>query len=153
MKRSVVILFLFLLCFSCNDELQDNAPSIQGIQNGETLWRAVGYTVETVNGATLITAQNNTSTLELLVPTLNPGVYELNSSSAAVATFREEGIFYSTTFDGIGSPAITSDGEIVIESSGGESNTITGSFKFNAYDESGQLTVNFIEGVIFQIPR
>ena len=153
MKRSVIIFFLCLFSLSCNDDLQDNTPSIQGIQNGEILWRALGYNVATQGGITTITANTNTSTLQLIIPSLNTGVYELNSSSAARVTFEEESVFYSTAFDGTGSPAVTSDGEIVIESLGGEPNSITGTFRFNAYDESGQLTVNFIEGIIFKIPR
>ena len=151
MKRFFSILFIGLLFWSCGDDLQDNTPSIQGIQNGEILWKATGYTVQNNGGITTITATTNASTMQLNIPSLSVGTYDISSSSSASATFSEDGIFYSTQNDGVGSPVYVSDGMIDIESLGNSS--ITGTFMFNAYDASGQLVMNFIDGVIFRIPR
>ncbi len=151
MKGFFRILLLVLILWSCGDDLQDNTPSIQGIQNGEFLWKASGYDVQSSGGLTSITASTSTSTLQLNMPSLSVGTYTLNSSSSASATFLEEGVLYSTLNDGVGSPVFVSDGMIIIESLSG--NTITGTFMFNAYDASGQLVMNFIDGVIFRIPR
>ena len=151
MRRILSILLIGFLIWSCGDDLQDNTPTIQGIQNGEILWKASGYNVQTAGGNTTITARTSESTLQLIIPSLSVGTYTLNSSSNAIATFEEGGIFYSTQNDGIGSPVFVSDGTIIIESLG--NNTITGTFMFNAYDNSGQITVNFIDGVIFRIAK
>ena len=140
-----------LLFWSCGDDLQDNTPSIQGIQNGEILWSASGWNVQTNGNLTTITATTNSSTLQLIIPSISTGTYILNSSSNAVATFEENGVFYSTSNDGTGSPVYLSDGMIDIESLA--NNSITGTFMFNAFDDSGQLTVNFIDGVVFRIAQ
>ncbi|MBT8258944.1 MAG: hypothetical protein KJO49_10765 [Bacteroidia bacterium] len=153
MRRFFSIFMIGLLFWSCGDDLQDNTPSIQGIQNGEILWKASGYNVQTSGNLTTITATTNTSTLQLIIPSISAGTYILNSSSNAMATFEENGVFYSTANDGTGSPVYVSDGMIDIESIGGGNNAITGTFMFNAFDDSGQLTVNFIDGVIFRIQQ
>lgn len=152
MRNVLLLITLALFSLSCQDDIEDNTPSIQGIKDGELIWQASGYSATTLGGLLVISANNNFGDLNLILPSAQVGTYNLDSGSTAEANYQEDGIFYSTKNDGFGSPAITSDGEIVIESIGGEPTKIRATFRFNAYDDSGQLTVNFIEGVVFDIP-
>lgn len=152
MRKWLFLCICITSLLACQDDLEDNSPSIQGIQDGEVIWRAQGYSTSTDNGLTIISAYNNFGDLNLVIPSIQVGTYTLSSSSMAEANYSEDGIFYSTKNDGTGSPAITSDGEIMIQSLSGDPTKIFATFRFNAYDNSGQNTVNFIEGVVFNIP-
>ena len=152
MKKIFLILIAVFTLTGCGDDLEFRTPTLQGIKNGDFFWEASGYNVSVISGFTVITAGNGLGTLELVIPSLNVGTYTLSSSSSARASYQENAVFYSTTMDGISSPAHLSDGEIVVESINASNNTMSGTFKFNAYDASGQQTVNFIEGVFYNIP-
>ena len=64
----------------------------------------------------------------------------------------QDTIQYSTRNDGVGSVAFLSDGEIDILEIDSLNNTITGNFHFDAYDSSGENTINVSEGVFYKIP-
>ncbi len=150
MRRFTIILITLLSISGCQDDIQDNSPTVQGILNGNILWRADSRRVFiNAENFTVIEGENGDGRLRLVLPFLDVGTYVLGSSSSARATFLANGVLYSTENDGIGSPVYVSDGEIVIENI--SNGNVTGTFKFNAYDASGQLVVNFIDGVIFNI--
>jgi len=53
--------------------------------------------------------------------------------------------------DGVASIAYFSDGEISINEIT-EDSKISGTFTFNAYDSSGQSTVNVSQGIFYRLP-
>ena len=59
---------------------------------------------------------------------------------------------YSTQNDGISSIAHLSDGFIEIQEIDNLNNTITGNFHFDAYNGTGEYTVNVSEGIFYKIP-
>ncbi|NND51032.1 MAG: hypothetical protein HKN54_01415 [Flavobacteriaceae bacterium] len=152
MKKLCLALAVLMLCFSCQDELQDNLPTFQSIQDGSIFWKATGYGYYS-NAADeiIVEGRGAQGVVQLIVPALSVGTYALSTTSIARATLQQDGVFYSTVHNGVGSPAFLSDGEIKVESV--SNNVMRGTFKFNAYDNTGQLTVNFIEGVFFNIPN
>ena len=150
MRKSIIFLFAIVAMLGCQEDLQDNSPAYQGIRDGTILWRANGNRVfVNADGYTVIEGTMDDERLRLIVPQLNLGTYTLGSSSTARATLLDGPILFSTEFDGVGSPVFLSDGEIVIENV--SDNRVDGSFRFNAYDATGQMTVNFIDGVLFRI--
>ena len=133
--------------------MEDNSPAFQGIKDGNQLWKASGYSVAIdVNGFVTISGNNDIGSLSLMVPSASVGVYTLGDVSSMEANFTAGPNVFSTGNDGVGSPVFISDGEIVLEEVNIIDNTFTGTFKFNAYDASGQNSLNFIEGVFFKLP-
>ena len=147
---ALVALFVF---FGCQDDLQDNTPGFQGIKDGNELWKASGYSVAIdANGFVTISGNNDIGSLSLVVPSASVGVYALGDVASMKANFVAGPNVFSTENDGIGSPVYISDGEIVLEEVNIVENTLSGTFKFNAYDASGQNSLNFIEGIFFKLP-
>lgn len=147
---ALIALFVF---FGCQDDLQDNTPGFQGIKDGNQLWKASGYSVAIdANGFITISGNNDIGSLSLMVPSASVGVYTLGDVGSMRATFTTGPNVFSTINDGVGSPVFISDGEIVLEEVNIVENTLSGTFKFNAYDASGQNSLNFIEGVFFKLP-
>ena len=151
MKRILVILCACLALTACQEDLEDNTPSVQGIKDGNELWRASGYGI-TIGGAGEVTIQGSSgdTSLVIVLPSLQVGTFVLSSSSSARINFNDGLILYSTRNDGVGSPVLRSDGQVVVQRIDG--NRLSATFRFNAFDASGQFTVNFIDGVVFQVP-
>ena len=77
--------------------------------------------------------------------------YNFYSWTDDYAIFQDT-LQYSTQNDGIGSIAFLSDGYLDIQEIDSDNNTISGHFHFDAYNGTGQYTINVSEGVFYKIP-
>jgi len=145
-------LLAFLLIFSsCEDTIEDRIPAFQAHVNGVQFWEASSFSIITDSNGTIITGNNLSGTLTMHVPSLEVGVNNLGSSEVAVGVFQDT-LYYSTMYDGIASIAHLSDGEITIDEFNSEENTISGTFNFDAYNETGEYNLNISEGVFYRLP-
>ena len=145
-------LLTFLLIFSsCEDNIEDRIPAFQAHVNGVQFWEASSFSIITDSNGTIITGNNLSGTLTMYVPLLEVGANNLGSSEVSVGVFQDT-LFYSTMYNGIASIAHLSDGEIIIEEFNSEENTISGTFNFDAYNETGEYNLNISEGVFYRLP-
>ena len=88
--------------------------------------------------------------ISLRFPSINVGVYDFRENLIGEANYQDT-IQYSTLNDGIASIAYFSDGEISINEITSDSK-ISGTFTFNAYNSSGESTVNVSQGIFYRLP-
>ena len=145
-------LLAFLLIFSsCEDTIEDRIPAFQAHVNGVQFWEASSFSIITDSNGTIITGNNLSGTLTMYVPSLEVSMNNLGSSEVAVGVFQDT-LYYSTMYNGIASIAHLSDGEITIDEFNSEENTISGTFNFDAYNETGEYNLNISEGVFYRLP-
>ncbi|MFK7833607.1 MAG: DUF6252 family protein [Winogradskyella sp.] len=166
MKKLILLSLVFLTVLSCGDEVQFSSPAFQGSFNNQ-LWRAQAFNA-TIDAAGSLTIKgiNNAQTLELFLPSVATGTYVLGDVNAIEARFTgADGTVYSTNNEP-SSPNTTgypNGGEIRLTEI--LNNTFTGTFRFNAFDITGQRVVNFtgttndgtpddpiFGGIFFRIP-
>ena len=152
MKRLFILILITLTVWSCGDEIKFNTPAIQGKKDGQ-LWRATFFDVGfNTQGRIVISGGNNIETIMFTVPNLEVDTYWLGRGSSSKAEFIDSnGIEYSTNF--VADPSLSlypPDGEIEINRI--TETTISGKFRLNAYSRSGMETVNFSQGVFFDLP-
>ena len=143
MKRLAILLITVLTFASCGDEVEFNSPSIQGNKN-YVLWKAEFFNAAIdANGFLTITGGNNVETLLLKIPSVAIGSYTLGDVDSMEARFiGADGTVYST--NNRPDPSVTiypEYGEINLDQI--INNTFTGTFRFNAYDETGLRVINF----------
>lgn len=143
MKRLAILLITVLTFVSCGDEVEFNSPSIQGNKD-YVLWRAEFFNAAIdANGFLTITGGNNIETLMLKIPSVAVGSYTLGDVDSMEARFTAaDGTVFST--NNRPDPSVTiypEYGEINLDEI--LNNTFTGTFRFNAFDESGLRVVNF----------
>ena len=114
-------------------------------------WEASSFSIITDSNGTIITGNNLSGTLTMYVPSLEVSVNNLGSLEVAVGVFQDT-LYYSTMYNGIASIAHLSDGEITIDEFNSEENTISGTFNFDAYNETGEYNLNISEGVFYRLP-
>lgn len=152
MKRVFVLALIVLTVFSCGDEVKFNTPAVQGKKNGNP-WRATFYDVS-FNSANRIeiSGSNGNETLIFTVPNLELGGKYLGRGSSSKAEFFDaEGRRFST--NSLPDPVFQlypPDGEIEITQL--TATSVSGRFWFNAFTQSGLETVNFSQGVFFDVP-
>lgn len=152
MKKIPILLLVFITILSCGDETKFNTPAIQGKKDGN-LWRATFFDVRYNQGGRIdITGGNGFETVKFTVPNLEVDRYRLGRGSASKAEFEDEnGLLYSTNFSPDPSFQLyPPDGEVVITQI--TPTSISGTFRFNAFSRSGLETVNFSQGVFFDVP-
>jgi|TARA_B110000211_G_C13969702_1_gene504387 hypothetical protein len=136
---------------SCTSEIEDRIPAFQATINGVQYWEATNFNVSTnALGEVVIVGNDFNSSISLKFPSTNIGVYDFRDNIIGEATYSNVNQ-YSTLNDGVGSIAYFSDGEISINEISSDSK-ITGTFTFNAYDSSGELTVNVSQGIFYRLP-
>jgi hypothetical protein len=151
MKKFAYILSVFLIISSCTSEIEYRIPAFQATINGAKSWDAVDFNVTTnALGEGIITGSEFNSSISLRFPSVNIGVYDFRENILGEATYQDT-IQYSTLNDGVASIAYFSDGEISINEIT-EDSKISGTFTFNAYDSSGQSTVNVSQGIFYRLP-
>ena len=153
MKKIIYILFVTFLISSCSSEIEYKIPAFQATINGSNNWEATNFSVTTnALGEGIITGNNFNSAISLRFPSINIGVYDFRENLIGEATYQDT-IQYSTLNDGIASisPAYFSDGEISINEITSDSK-ISGTFTFNAYNSSGESTVNVSQGIFYRLP-
>jgi len=161
MKKIVSLLIVMVVLASCGESIEFNNESvIQGVKDNSA-WKATTATA-TISPTTLtIVGVNDKQTLTLSVPLPSHVVdplqentfitYVLGTSVNKKATFTIQNadgiVIYETGIS-------EEDGQIVISEF--NSSTVSGSFRFNAYntdeDADEDDLVNFQEGVVYKVP-
>lgn len=154
MKKLFVLALAFVTVFSCGDEIEFNTPALQGKKDGNR-WKAVFYNASfNDTGSLVISGGDNFETVTLHVATLAIGDYPLGVGNTSHAEFLDmDAVSYSTNNDP--DPDFNvypANGLIIISRIDAVNNTVSGEFYYNAYSNDGLKTVNFSEGVFFDIP-
>lgn len=152
MKKNILFLFIISLFFGCQETVEFNNPAIQANFEGQS-WLAVARTAATRDGGLIIKATRGTETLLLFTTRTDVGRYRLGGENLSEARYTApDGTVYSTL--NTPDPSVQvfpSDGEIEITNFDTVSNMASGTFRFNAFTSDGLNSVNFIDGVFFQI--
>ena len=150
MKKIFIVLSL-LLVFNCEDDLTNNTPVFQATVNGNNQWVADDFSVTIQNNQLSISGSNPFGVISFVVNSPEVSGYNFYSWTDDYVIFQDT-LQYSTQNDGIGSIAFLSDGYLDIQEIDNINNTISGHFYFDAYDGTGQYTINVSEGVFYKIP-
>lgn len=154
MKKLIVLALAFITVFSCGDEIEFNSPALQGKKDGNR-WKALFYNASFNDSGTLIiTGGDNYESITLNVSELAIGNYTLGVGSASSAEFIDlENVTYSTNNDPNPDFSVyPPDGLITISRYDAVNSTVSGEFYFTGYSNSGLKTVNFSEGIFFDLP-
>ena len=150
MKQIIYFSCLFLIISSCTSEIEDRIPAFQATINGTANWEASDFSVTTNPlGEVIITGNDFNSTISLRFPSNCQDCYH-DLQVIGEATMLDT-VQYSTLNIGISDIDYPSDGEIYIREITSDSK-ISGTFTFNAYNSSGESTVNVSQGVFYRLP-
>ena len=150
MKKILYISIIFIF-FNCEDDINDKIPAFEARVNGNFDWTAQTFNATIQNNQLSLSGNNPFGTVSILIDSLDVGTYNLYSWTDDFAVFQDT-LQYSTRNDGVGSLAFLSDGQIDISEIDNINNTVSGHFHFDAYNSSGDYTVNISEGVFYKIP-
>ncbi|MFL2593049.1 MAG: DUF6252 family protein [Flavobacteriaceae bacterium] len=150
MKKIFIVLSI-LLVFNCEDDLTNNTPVFQATVNANNQWIADDFIATIQNNQLSISGTNPFGVISFVVNSPEVSGYNFYSWTDDYAIFQDT-LQYSTQNDGIGSIAFLSDGYLDIQEIDNINNTISGHFYFDAYDGTGQYTINISEGVFYKIP-
>ena len=150
MKKILIGLSL-LLVFNCEDDLTNKIPVFQATVNGNNQWIAEDFIATIQNNQLSISGTNPFGVISFVVNSPEVSGYNFYSWTDDYAIFQDT-LQYSTQNDGIGSIAFLSDGYLDIQEIDSDNNTISGHFHFDAYNGTGQYTINVSEGVFYKIP-
>jgi hypothetical protein len=157
MKKIVLLLFIFGSLFimtSCAEDIQFNAPAIQGHKNGD-LWRATTFAADIDGGGFVIEGRMLNERLQLITTDDTRGTYNIGLESGNIAIYVDtDGTIYSTK----NAPDTSlflypPEGEIIVDDIDAlDPKGIYGTFWFNAYTADGQNVINFNRGVFYKTP-
>ena len=150
MKKILYISIIFIF-FNCEDDITNKIPAFEARVNGNFVWTAQTFNATIQNNQLSLSGNNPFGTVSILIDSLDVGTYNLYSWTDDFAVFQDT-LQYSTRNDGVGSLAFLSDGQIDISEIDNINNTVSGHFHFDAYNSSGDYTVNISEGVFYKIP-
>lgn len=143
---------LLVVFTSCEEDVKFNNPAVQALKDNE-LWKAIEYKAIIVGNTLTIEANNGFETVTLRTNSITPGAsFNLGVNDVNRATYSLEAddlSFDYSTGTGRG------DGLIRISNKPEETNIekgfISGTFRFNAIDDSGEA-VNFQNGFFYRVP-
>ena len=151
--RYLILTFAVFSLIGCQDEIQSSNPTLQGLRHGDYVWRSTARTATVqTTGILSISGSDGYGSMIISLPEANVGSYELGEGKLATITYTEVNTTYSTQNNGEQYPIYLGDGQVTIESVNEESKTITGTFYFNSYDDSGTKYMNFSEGIFYNLP-
>jgi hypothetical protein len=153
MSRFFSIIALFFVLVSCEDQVHFSNPSFQGLKDN-VIWRAtLIVAVQYPDGSLVMDAYKKSEILTLKAKSAKPQVYSLGVDLVNRATFVQEIYAEKTAFS---TGTNNGNGQIEITEYDAVNSTITGTFKFNAKNESkdplGSPNINFQQGVFYQVP-
>jgi len=150
MKKLIIISIVFIF-YNCENELSNKIPSFEAVINDNFNWVADSYVATVQNNQLSITGTGQFGTIAMQVDSPEVRSYNLSSLTEEFAIFQDT-LQFSTQNDGVNSIAFLGDGYIDINEIDNVNNTITGHFHFDAYNLTGEYTINISEGVFYKIP-
>lgn len=154
MKKKFLYLFLFFAFISCQEDVKFNNPSFQGLKDN-VFWRAVdSKAILSTNGSLSIEAYTRNEKVILKTTSILPQTYILGTSTSKSASYvltDPSGIITFSTGINFG------EGQIEITEYDAVNKTVTGTFRFNAENNSVDNplvgpVLNFQNGVFYKIP-
>jgi hypothetical protein len=153
MKKRVLFVIVLMSLISCSEDISFNNPSFQGLKDN-VFWRAVESKASIGdNGSLTIEAYSGSEVITLKTTSTTAQTYFLGTSTSKTAKYvltDRDGTITFTTGLGVG------DGQIIITKYDAVSNTVSGTFKFNAENtENNPLAgpiLNFQQGVFYEVP-
>ncbi len=147
-----------LLIFNCGDNVEFNSPAFQADRENR-LWRASGFSASIdSNGFLTISGTASGETINLIVPSVTEGTFVVGDVSTIKANYESGfGVLFST----VNNPQLNTDpanpvnpefGEINIDEIDITNGSFTGTFRFLAFDASGENSVGFTNGIFFKVP-
>lgn len=154
MKKKFLYLFLFFAFISCQEDVKFNNPSFQGLKDN-VFWRAVdSKAILSTNGSLSIEAYTRNEKVILKTTSILPQTYILGTSTSKSASYVLTDSSGTNTF----STGINfGEGQIEIAEYDAINKTVTGTFRFNAENNSVDNplvgpVLNFQNGVFYKIP-
>lgn len=151
MKKIILFCFALVCLLSCQQDIQFNNPSFQGLKNNK-FWRASSSKAQIDNGVLTIKGFYKNEEVTLSTKLTVPNSYALGTQSENVALFE---IIDKTNIDTFTTNSESGNGYIVINEYDTVNQTISGTFKFNAATSSTSATntsiVNFQQGVFYKV--
>ncbi|SHG97135.1 DUF6252 family protein [Winogradskyella jejuensis] len=153
MNKNIFLILIIALFYGCAEEIEFSNPAVQGNFEGQA-WRATVHTASTKDGGLIVRAQRGSEILLLFTTRTDVGQYPLGNNNQSEARFRGADLITYSTLNAPDSSVqvFPSDGLIEITELNSVTNTVTGEFRFNAFTVDGLNSVNFIDGVFFQVP-
>jgi hypothetical protein len=153
MSRFFGVIALFFVLVSCEEQVKFKDPSFQGLKDN-VVWRAtLIVAVQYPDGSLVMDAYKKSEILTLKTKSAKPQVYSLGVDLLNAATFVQEIYAEKTAFS---TGTNNGNGQIEITEYDAVNSTITGTFKFNAKNESkdplASPNINFQQGVFYQVP-
>lgn len=143
MKKYLLLTCFIVSTFGCSDELQFSTQAFQANKDG-FLWIAEEFNVILKeDGSIKIVGILDNDVVTLNLPSTTTGTYTLGSNATSSAVYETINQPIYTTIN-------AGNGEIKIQDYNSIEQTLTGTFKFNAFSADGQV-VNFIEGIFYKI--
>ena len=150
--RYLLLTFAVFSLIGCQDDIQSSNPTFQGLRHADYVWRSTARTATIQSTGILnISGSDGYGSMIISLPEANIGSYELGAGKLATITYTEVNTTYSTQNNGEEYPVYLGDGQVTIESINEDSKTITGTFYFNSYDDSGTKYMNFSEGIFYNL--
>ncbi len=152
MKKIFLLGFLFLCLISCQQDIQTNSPSFQGLKNNN-FWRATNSKAQIKEGVLLVKGFLKNEELTLSTNLTDIGSYPLGKAAKSTAIFE---IIDELNIETFTTNSEKGNGFITITEYDNVNHTISGTFKFNA--STGSTTanqenlVNFQQGVFYKVP-
>ena len=151
--RYLLLIFAVFSLIGCQDDIQSSNPTFQGLRHGDYVWRSTTRTATVQNtGILSISGSDGYGSMVISLPEANIGSYELGKGKPATIIYTEVNTTYSTQNNGEEYPVYLSDGQVTIEDINENNKTISGTFYFNSYDDSGTKYMNFSEGIFYNLP-
>ena len=159
MKKFIILFLATITLSGCTQEVSFNNPSVQGTKDNY-FWRAQSFsaTIDPVTNTISLEADSQFETLTLKMPlpsatNICPITSVLGTGSASEATFsyvvNGQNLFYATG-------ANAQDGQIILSEYDPINKTISGTYRFNAFNLTnnplGNPIVNFTQGVFYKVP-
>ena len=157
MKKVILLIFVCvgqLILTGCENEIEFNAPAIQGHKNGD-LWRATFFAADIDGSGFVIEGRMQNERVQLITANDTRGNFNLGIDSNSIAFYVDaNGTIYSTKNAPDANVFLyPPEGEIIVEDiTHDDPKGIIGTFWFNAYTADGLNVVNFNRGVIYKAP-
>jgi hypothetical protein len=152
MKKRILFMIVLFSLVSCTQDISFNNPSFQGLKDN-VFWRAIESKASIgANGSLTIEAYSGNEVITLKTTSTTAQTYFLGTSTSKTAKYvltDKDGTITFTTGLGVG------EGQIVITEYDAVSNTVSGTFKFNAENiDNNPLAgsvLNFQQGVFYKV--
>ena len=153
MKKVIVLLSLFLTFIACEDDLVFSNPSFTANKN-DVSWQSTNFKASIdAFGFLSITAINGEEIINLKTAGASNGTFTVGNTATQAVYQDQNGVTYST--NNIPDPSIQlypSEGQINIEEFNSIEKTVSGTFYFHAFDNTGLQSVVFNKGFFYNVP-